>query len=207
MPLDHLPTRQIAVLASAVIYWGGVAIQARRVRRKIGHSPNVAPKGTKEILLWIGWTTVVLAWLIQPILGATPNTLPGLRLHPNFTGSIPLGLTLLTFGYAATLWCYNAMGKAWRMGIDHKEQTQLVTRGPYKFIRHPIYAFQVLMLAGSTLLLPSVLSLAILTLHLACVAFKVADEESHLAKLHGPAYLQYKKQTGRLLPRLLPPSR
>jgi hypothetical protein len=63
MSSDHLLLREIIVSASGVVYWGGVLIQARRVRRKIGRTPNLRPKGTKEMLLWVGWLIVIVVWL------------------------------------------------------------------------------------------------------------------------------------------------
>jgi len=39
------------------------------------------------------------------------------------------------------------------MGIRKREKTILVRNGPYRFVRHPIYLFQTLMLLGALLLL------------------------------------------------------
>src|SRR3954467_59049 len=65
--------RRGVVCASGIIYWVGVLIQARRVRRHIGRSPNLKPRGKKERLLWVGWFLVILAWILQPIFIRIPG--------------------------------------------------------------------------------------------------------------------------------------
>ena len=55
MPADNLFLNRAVVFVSVLVYWGGVLVQARRVRRRIGKSPNLKPRGTKEWLLWAGW--------------------------------------------------------------------------------------------------------------------------------------------------------
>jgi protein-S-isoprenylcysteine O-methyltransferase Ste14 len=104
-------------------------------------------------------------------------------------------------GYAGTLWSYSAMGRNWRMGIQQGERTTLVTRGPFQFVRHPIYLFQIFMLAGLALLLPTLLSLTGMVIHLFCVLIKIADEESFLLAVQGADYQNYQSGTGKLLPK------
>jgi protein-S-isoprenylcysteine O-methyltransferase Ste14 len=203
MAVEVPSLNRVVVFAAAAVYWAGVWVQARRVRRRIGRSPNVRPRGLKEKLLWAGWSLVVVAWLTLPFLSGMSRGLPGSAIiaplvHP--LGSA-LGLILLGAGYAGTLWCYLALGNAWRMGINRKEPTRLVTNGPYRFVRHPIYACQLLMVTAVALLLPSFLSGAILALHLVCVLIKAADEEAHLRTLLGHDYEVYCGSTGRWLPR------
>jgi protein-S-isoprenylcysteine O-methyltransferase Ste14 len=204
MPVDDLFLRQAIVLATALIYWAGVMILARRVRKQIGRLPNVRPRGPKERLLWAGWILVVAAWMTLPfVVGReTANGLVRLipvLLHP--LGFV-LGIALILAGYGATLWCYAIMGDTWRMGIDRGEKTNLVTRGPYGVVRHPIYLFQVIILAGVVLLLPAVLAVLIFFVHLLCVWCKAADEEDYLLTVHGQDYRDYLARTGRLMPRL-----
>jgi protein-S-isoprenylcysteine O-methyltransferase Ste14 len=111
------------------------------------------------------------------------------------------GLLAVAAGYAATLWCYALMGDTWRMGVDSAEKTTLITRGPYAVVRHPIYLFQLVILAGVVLLLPNLLGLAMLALHLVCIWLKAADEEAHLLRVQGDPYRAYLERTGRLWPR------
>jgi protein-S-isoprenylcysteine O-methyltransferase Ste14 len=120
-------------------------------------------------------------------------------LHP---AGFVAGFGLVLAGYAGTLWCYAAMGDAWRIGVDRKEKAALVAAGPYRFVRHPIYLFQIVILSGVLLLLPTALSLFILALHFGCVRVKAADEESYLLGLHNEAYRNYLRYTGRLIPKL-----
>jgi protein-S-isoprenylcysteine O-methyltransferase Ste14 len=208
MTAEELLLRRSVVVGSALIYWTGVGIQARRVRKNIGRSPNVRPRGTKEKLLWAGWMLVVAVWLIQPFFVGGHTAWFGLRLCPVLLhpGLLGLGIGLAVAGYAGTLWCYASMGDAWRMGINRKEKNLLVNRGPYRWVRHPIYLFQVVMLAGAALLLPNLLSVGIVLLHLGCVRIKAADEESYLLTVHGAAYRDYLARTGSLFPRLGPRS-
>jgi len=204
MGTEDLVFRRAVVLGSALVYWAGVLIQARRIRRHIGRSPNVTPRGTKERLLWVGWFFVIVVWLAIPFVASQTSPLPWLRplpslLHPALLGS---GLLLIVAGYVGTLACYTAMGDTWRIGINREEKNALVTRGPYRFVRHPIYLFQVVILAGVCFLLPALLSFTILGIHLLCVLIKAADEESYLVGIHGEEYGKYLSRTGRLFPKL-----
>jgi protein-S-isoprenylcysteine O-methyltransferase Ste14 len=205
MATDALSLNRAVVFGSAVVYWAGVLVQSRRIRRRIGRSTNSRPRGPKETLLWAGWIFVVAAWLALPFLSeGSQGRLPGtvmllVPVHPLLRA---LGITMVVAGYAGTLWCYVAMGNAWRMGVNRTERTELVTRGPYGFVRHPIYLFQVIMVAAVVLLLPSILALAIFGIHVLCVLTKAADEESHLRALLGRTYEAYCARTGRWLPRL-----
>ena len=205
MTLEELQFRRMVVSASGLLYWGGVLIQARRVRKQIGHSPNLKPRGPKEKALWLGWFLVISVWVGQPFLIAEEASKPGLGLlrallHPV---GLPLGLILLLLGYACTLWCYAAMGDTWRIGINANEKTTLVNRGPYRHVRHPIYLCQIVMLAGAVLLLPTSASIVILALHYVCVLIKAADEENYLSRVHGAAYRDYVGRTGRLFPKFI----
>jgi protein-S-isoprenylcysteine O-methyltransferase Ste14 len=205
MTTEELQLRRIVVSASGLIYWGGVWIQARRVRKQIGRSPNLKPRGLKEKTLWLGWFVVIAVWVGQAFLVGEETSKPSLRLlpwllHPS---GLVLGVALVVLGYACTLWCYAAMGNTWRIGINAKEKTTLVRRGPYRHVRHPIYLFQIVMLAGVALLLPTPASFFILALHCICVLSKAADEEKYLTTVHGEAYRDYLSRTGRLFPRLI----
>ena len=64
MPAETLFLNRAVVFASVLVYWGGVLVQARRVRRRIGKSPNLNPRGTKERLLWAGWMFVIIGWVV-----------------------------------------------------------------------------------------------------------------------------------------------
>ncbi len=203
MPTDELFWRRTVVCAGALIYWGGVYVQGRRIRKRIGRSPNLKPRDTRERLLWAGWMLVILAWIVQPLLVGSKVELPGLRIHPQCLHPAGLigGIVFTVAGYASTIWCYVIMGNAWRIGINRKEKNELVTAGPYRRIRHPIYAFQSLMLAGAVLLLPTICSIAVLLLHLICVITKAKDEEAYLLGVHGDAYREFMVKTGRLFPK------
>src|SRR5215471_19855982 len=125
--MDEMVIRRLVAAASGVVYWGGVLIQARRVRRHIGRSPNLKPRTPKERVLWVGWILVILVWILQPILVHSNRDWPdqpiALRLwpanfgvwtvdfalHPAFLFAA-IGLVLA--GYLGTLWCYSAMGDA-----------------------------------------------------------------------------------------------
>ena len=200
MSAEEFFLRRVIVSGFAFIYWAGVWVQARRVRKRIGRSPNLKPRGPKEKLLWLGWLLVVVIWMTQSWFIAK---VPGAQLVEALLSPAGLitGAALTLAGYAATLWCYVAMGDAWRIGINAKEKNRLVNRGPYRFVRHPIYLFQIVLLTGGVLLLPTMLSGVILLLHLACVLIKAVDEEAYLLTVHGEAYRDFMTKTGRLFPK------
>src|SRR5882757_6895840 len=114
---NDLPFRRTVVFLSALVYWGGVWVQARRVRKQIGRSPNLKPRGTKEKILWLGWFVVILTWLGQPFVIHQGQALPILRVTTWLLNSFSLasGVLLILTGYACTLWCYRVMGNAWRI--------------------------------------------------------------------------------------------
>lgn len=179
-------------------------LNARRVRRQIGRSPNLKPRGTKERLLYLAWLAVILVWVGQPVvMHLRPNS-P--LLHPlvalNGPAALAVGLAGILAAQAGTFWCYRAMGRWWRIGVRKAEQPELVQSGPYRRVRHPIYSFQMLLLASVVVLLPTGLSLAMLAVHVITCWIKASDEEAYFLSMCPGPYGDYRRRTSRFSPRV-----
>ena len=104
---------------------------------------------------------------------------------------------LLTFG--AQL----AMGNAWRIGVDPEERTELVTNGPFKLVRNPIYSAMIPTVFGLVLMVPNVLAIAVLVGLVVALELQVRRvEEPYLLRTHGDAYAGYAARVGRFVPGL-----
>lgn len=113
------------------------------------------------------------------------------------------GLVLAVLGMAGTLWAQVAMGTDWRIGMDHETPTNLVTDGPFRWVRNPIYTAMVVFVAGIALALPSILTAVIVVATAAEVQLQVRRvEEPFLAARHDREFDRWAARAGRFLPGL-----
>ena len=114
-----------------------------------------------------------------------------------------VGAFVATVGIVGALVAQGEMGDSWRVGVDEAEETELVTRGLFRWVRNPIFTFVLLSLAGLVLVLPTVISLLATALAATGIELQVrAVEEPYLRQVHGAAYEDYCARTGRFLPRI-----
>lgn len=114
-----------------------------------------------------------------------------------------IAAAILIFGTAGTWWSQSAMGASWRIGVDASARTALVTGGPFRFVRNPIFTFMLATAAGLFLLVPNLLSLAGAIAMFIGVELQVRFvEEPYLYEAHGDAYRAYTNTTGRFFPGL-----
>jgi protein-S-isoprenylcysteine O-methyltransferase Ste14 len=123
-----------------------------------------------------------------------------------------LVLAALTIGIAAgSVWlvmsAIQTLGKQWSFAARIVEEHTLITEGPYKFVRHPIYAgmFGMMLATGLAIshwvaLIPAVLIFWLGT------RLRIASEEKLLRETFGDQYMQYALRVPALIPRLLPRS-
>ena len=93
------------------------------------------------------------------------------------------------------------MGTSWRIGVDARERTELVTTGLFGYVRNPIFAAMMLTGAGIVVLyatIPAVLAYACLLVALELQVRVV--EEPYLLAMHGQAYRDYATRAGRFCP-------
>ena len=81
-----------------------------------------------------------------------------------------------------------------------KRGAVLITNGPYRLIRHPMYLAQVVALIPLVNDYFSILRLSILLLLMITLILKMAYEEKGLVRQFGETYLQYMEQTKKVLP-------
>src|SRR4029079_13916373 len=103
---------------------------------------------------------------------------------------------------AASVKSWVRMGKDWRMDVSVERKQPLITDGLFRYVRHPIYAFQVLLMLCTLVVLPNVPMLIVATVHIAIMNYKARTEEQHLLRTHGDDYARYIARTGRFFPRI-----
>lgn len=113
-----------------------------------------------------------------------------------------LGLGLGAAGVAAVFAAQQAMGDSWRTTVAPHEQPALVTSGPFRHVRNPIYAAVIAMAGGFTLAVPNPVSLAGLTMVVVGSHWQVRRiEEPYLLRTHPQTYPAYAQRVGRFFPR------
>jgi len=110
-----------------------------------------------------------------------------------------LGWFAMVSGLGVVLMAQIQMGNSWRVGID-VERTDLVTGGLFRFVRNPIFSAMLLMAAGMTAVMPSLIGVLGWLLMAALVRIQCHFEERHLLALHGEVYRAYASRVGRLIP-------
>ena len=87
------------------------------------------------------------------------------------------------------------------MAVAVGEKTNLITDGPFRRIRHPIYAFSILLMICTAVVVPTWPMLAVAVTHIVWMNAKARNEERHLLMTQGDDYARYMQRTGRFLPR------
>lgn len=111
-----------------------------------------------------------------------------------------IGFAVGLCGLCLCLYAQIKMGSSWRVGIDEKVRTDLVTTGIYRFIRNPTYLGLFLLNAGVFVIWPT---WTVFILNLVFVLFldiQVRCEEDYLIQIHGDEYRAYKRRTKRYIP-------
>jgi protein-S-isoprenylcysteine O-methyltransferase Ste14 len=110
------------------------------------------------------------------------------------------GWIVVALGFALDVWAMATMARAQANILPHRAATALVTHGPFRFSRNPIYLGNTVVLLGlgaasaNPWFVPAAIAAALLTQRLAIVR-----EEAHLAALFGDAWTAYAARVRRWL--------
>jgi protein-S-isoprenylcysteine O-methyltransferase Ste14 len=176
-----------------------LAVKIRMQRRALGRSPVVL--GVAADGVWARWFERLgplglcfwpASWFWVAVGGAP--------LRPGVLGAI--GLMIMAVGAIVSLASIFLMGRAWRIGIDPENRSELAEGGPYRWVRHPIYSGWLLMLIGQILVVPHLMIDCAALLTAVGVTIQAHREEQHLHRTFGERYGRYAARTGRFAPRL-----
>ena len=147
------------------------------------------------------WATGLLAATASVAYVLAPQTVIWASL------ALPIGLrvTGIALGIATCLlfyWIHRALGRNWAMPAVIQAGQTLVTSGPYRWIRHPMYSLLFVWSIAYFFMSGNVLiGAAWLSLGLAAV-WATGPEETTLTEHFGDSYRAYAGRTGRFIPRL-----
>ena len=115
---------------------------------------------------------------------------------------IGIGLAVFVSGLALAIWARVYLGRNWGTPMSQKEDPELVTSGPYRMIRHPIYSGIILAMVGTTIAVSLYWVVAVVILG-AYFFYSAVMEERYMARQFPDSYPQYKRSTKMLVPFLL----
>ncbi len=75
----------------------------------------------------------------------------------------------------------------------------MITDGPYKLARHPMYTAALSISLGLALLIQSWVFLCVFCIYLMLILLLIPEEEDRLLEAYGEQYVSYKRKTGKLL--------
>ena len=91
------------------------------------------------------------------------------------------------------------MANSWRIGIDEKNKTELVTNGLFSFSRNPIFLGVMIANVGLFLIIPNAFTMLIVALLIVSINTQIRLEEEFLKGSHGATYQDYFNRVRRWL--------
>jgi protein-S-isoprenylcysteine O-methyltransferase Ste14 len=112
------------------------------------------------------------------------------------------GMIVFVAGLGLAVWARIYLGRNWGMPMTQKDEPELVTSGPYRFVRHPIYSGILLGILGSAIA-TNVYWLIALAVVGPYFIYSATVEERNMASTFPTAYPSYKAATKMLIPFVL----
>lgn len=115
------------------------------------------------------------------------------------TPQMVIGTALIILGSVIARWTLRTF-RSWRLRAEITERHELSTDGPFRFVRHPIYAAMNLLAVGTAVWIPNPFTLAAAVGMIVVGDVRGRAEESLLLTAFGDAYRVYMARVKRLLP-------
>jgi protein-S-isoprenylcysteine O-methyltransferase len=172
--------------------WFGVELWIfSRDRRRVGGENK--DKGTLPLIVLIMFVSIGSAFSLGPRYGGRIPVRPDLLF--------PLGIALIWAGIAFRLWAVLTLGRFFRYQVVVQDDHQLITAGPYRFLRNPSYTGGLITVAGIGLALGNWLSLpCMLAGMMLAYALRIRVEDAALRSRFGEAYEAYARRTWAVIP-------
>ena len=168
------------------------------------------------VVFWVSWLLAAAA--VKPgsrrpgrgapgllVLLVVFGAARGLRLGDATVHSVPLaalGTVLFFAGLGLAVWARLHLGRNWGMPMTTKDEPELVTSGPYRLVRHPIYSGVLLAMLGTALATSLYALVAFLALS-AYFIYCALVEERLMSREFPNAYPSYRARTKMLVPFVL----
>ena len=186
----------VAFITAATV----AATTARRATRQHGGTLNQLSQEVPGLLavraaLGLVFYAILIAWLVWP--GALSWTYLPVPVFLRW-----LAVALLVPVLAFFVWSFRTLGANYRGGVGLYEDHELVTTGPYRRIRHPIYAaFIAIMLLVLLLSANWVLGLSGFLLVVSIAVVRIPIEDRQLHERFGKSWEVYRDQASLFFPR------
>lgn len=141
------------------------------------------------ILAWVGQVLTVVEWRLA---GHAAFAWDWMAIS---------GLTLMVLGIAIRIWAIQTLGAFFTPTVRVQHDQQIITHGPYAWVRHPSYLGAYIALAGFPILLHTPWSVGFVTCAMIIAyVLRIREEEKTLILHFGRIYKEYQLRTRRMFP-------
>lgn len=190
--------RVILAISVVVHCLMGLIIWLYLQKAQRGWTKHIVASRPSPLLGFVASLSGYLGWFLGSVMEAAGRGIsPPMIWFDERVGAVILFLGHALFGW--TLW---AIGPSFGFRPQVIAEHRLVTRGPYRFARHPMYTALHTMYLGTFLLVPSWFFLICFGTALVGNVIRAQEEERVLLQRYGQDYVVYQKTTGRFFPKL-----
>jgi protein-S-isoprenylcysteine O-methyltransferase Ste14 len=188
----YIPARLI-IIACWVIFVGFWAVTATATKgaaermslaSRLGYS---LPQAAGALLLFRGFAHNPYPWGAAHVLSA-------------LTALAWIGAMMTILGLMLAIWARVTLGRNWSATVIISEDHELIMRGPYALMRHPIYTAILIMFIGAALAVGTIEAFAGLLLFATGLWIKLRQEEQLMARRFPDDYPAYRRRVKRLIP-------
>ena len=183
--------------AAGAVFWATSALwilgEIRPGQRQRSDATE-ADQGSRQLLritIASGWFVAFLAIRQEPTA----------RIIHGREGAFWVGMALMWAGVGLRFWAFRVLGRYFTFTVMTSTDQAVVTKGPYRMLRHPGYAGGALALAGLGLAMGNWVSLwALVVLPLIGTVNRIRVEEAALGKALGAEYAAFAAGRKRMVP-------
>jgi protein-S-isoprenylcysteine O-methyltransferase Ste14 len=167
------------------------------------------------IVFWICWLASAVAakrgrggiqgtriGVLIVLLVLTPFLVDNEGLEVHTLALAIVGALVTVSGLAFAVWARIHLGRNWGMPMTEKDEPELITSGPYRLVRHPIYTGLLTAVVGTALAI-NLSALAVAAVLTVYFWYSATVEERNLVATFPKAYPAYRARTKVLIPFVL----
>jgi len=174
-----------------LVYWG---MSAANVKPAVRHESK-----------WSRASYIIPIVIASTLLSTPPMARGGflfLRfLPPGIDAYLP-GVILIAAGLGFTVWARQRLGRNWSGTVQVKKDHQLISDGPYRFVRHPIYTGILVAFLGTAIIIGHWAGILAVLIAFGSFWRKLTVEERFMRETFGSVYEEYRARTAALIPYL-----